>query len=96
LNVLDSNAAEGAKDTIWIRQLLEEMKIRSIIKPIILLTDNDTAQKLSQDTTYRRRTRETSGKTNPADPLTKLISAPCLKEWMKEIRILGWVGARSI
>jgi hypothetical protein len=110
-------AAQGAKDASWTRQLLEEMKIRSTIEPIILLMDNDAAQKLSQDTTYRQRTRHidnryhyiqeqvgkrylivkgTPGKTNPADPLTKLISAPCLKEWMKEIGILEWIGARSI
>jgi hypothetical protein len=38
----------------------------------------------------------TPGKTNPADPLTKLISAPCLKEWMKEIGVLEWIGVRSI
>jgi hypothetical protein len=82
------------------------MKIRSTIEPIIQLTDNDAAQKLSQDTTYRRRTRHignlyhyirdqvgkgyliakgTPGETNPADPLTKLISVPCLKEWMCRI-----------
>jgi hypothetical protein len=94
-------AAEGAKDASWIRQLLKETKIRSTIEPIILLTDNGAAQKLPQDTTYRRRTRHidnryhyirdqvrkgylivkgTPGETNPANPLMKLISTPCLKE----------------
>jgi hypothetical protein len=38
----------------------------------------------------------TPEKTNPVDPSTKLISAPCLKEWMKEIGILELIGARSI
>jgi ribonuclease HI len=110
----ESEYIAGAKDASWIRQLLEEMEIRSTIEPIILLTDNNAAQKLSQDTTYRRRTRHIDnwyhyirdqvgegylivpGKTNPADPLTKFISAPCLKEWMKKIGVLEWIGARSI
>jgi hypothetical protein len=38
----------------------------------------------------------TLGETNSADLLTKLISVPCLKEWMKGIRILEWIRAQSI
>jgi hypothetical protein len=101
-------AAEGAKDASWLRQLLGEMKVRDLNQPIILLTDNDAAQKLTQNTAYQRRTRHidnryhyirdqvekgylivngTPGKTNLADPLTKLISMPSLKEWMNKIGI---------
>jgi hypothetical protein len=50
-------AAEGAKNASWLRQPLGEMKIGLATEPVILLTDNDASQKLSQGTTYQQRTR---------------------------------------
>jgi hypothetical protein len=50
-------AAEGAKDASWLRQLLHEMKIRPTNQAIPLYMDNMAAQQLSQDGSYRRRTR---------------------------------------
>jgi hypothetical protein len=50
-------AAEGAKDACWLRLLLHEMKIRPTNQAVPLYTDNMTAQQLSQDGSYRRRTR---------------------------------------
>ncbi|MBC8079190.1 MAG: Ty1/Copia family ribonuclease HI, partial [Gorillibacterium sp.] len=50
-------AAEGAKDASWLRQVLEETKLRAKGQAISLRTDNDATQKLCQNTSYRKRTR---------------------------------------